>query len=457
MQEKNRIYFGTDGIRARANTSLMTASLALKVGMAAGAYFKRGNHRHHVVIGKDTRLSGYTIESALASGFLSMGMHVYLVGPLPTPAISMLVRSMRCDVGVMISASHNTYEDNGIKLFGPDGGKLSDKTELDIENLMQSKIDQHLVDAANLGRARRIDDAAGRYMEYVKRTLKNDMRLDGLKVVIDCANGAAYKVAPRVLWELGAEVITIGVNPDGTNINKNCGSTFPSNMASKVVEHSADIGIALDGDADRCIFSNEKGKILDGDQILALITKRWKDSGKLSRNGIVGTVMSNLGLETFLSNIGVELVRAPVGDRYVLSAMKEHKYNIGGEQSGHIILGNDVAMGDGLLVALEILSSLKESSEKLSVIGSCFKPVPQVTKNIDIPKGMDGKDILNYLEPELSKIAQQLGKSGRFMVRPSGTEPKIRIMAESNDKKILKNVLSKVFVAINKTIKEKRI
>ena len=455
MNEKDRIYFGTDGIRGRANTSLMTASLALKVGMAAGAFFKRGNHRHHVVIGKDTRLSGYTLESALASGFLSMGMHVYLVGPLPTPAISMLVRSMRCDVGVMISASHNTYEDNGIKLFGPDGGKLSDATELEIEKLMQSRIEKHLVDASKLGRARRIDDAAGRYMEYVKGTLKNDMRLDGLKVVIDCANGAAYKVAPRVLWELGAEVITTGVNPNGENINEECGSTFPSNVAQKVIEHSADIGIALDGDADRCIFSDEKGEILDGDQIIALITKRWKDSGKLSGNGIVGTVMSNFGLESFLSNIGVDLVRAPVGDRYILSAMKEYNYNIGGEQSGHIILGKDVAVGDGLLASLEILSSLKESKEKLSVLGSCFKPIPQIIKNIDLPKGLDGRDILNYLEPELSKIAKQLGSSGRFMVRPSGTEPKIRIMAESKNKKILNTVLSEAFLAIDKTIKEK--
>src|SRR5690242_12317730 len=347
-----RRYFGTDGIRGRANGAI-TAELALKVGQATGLVFLRGDHRHRVVIGKDTRLSGYMIETALVAGFTSVGMDVLLLGPMPTPAVAMLVRSMRADLGVMISASHNLYDDNGIKLFGPDGYKLSDAVEQEIETLIDSDISKRLAASAMLGRAKRIDGVHDRYIEFAKRTLPKNLSLDGLRVVVDSANGAAYRVAPAALWELGAEVISIGAEPDGFNINKDCGSTEPAALAAKVREMRADIGIALDGDADRVVIVDERGRVVDGDQLLAVIAESWKDDGRLAKSGVVSTVMSNLGLEKFLGSLGLELIRTPVGDRYVLEHMREHGYNLGGEPSGHIILSDYTTTGDGFVAALD--------------------------------------------------------------------------------------------------------
>ena len=374
MSKIKRKYFGTDGIRGRANTLPMTGEIALKVGMAAGEYFTRGRHKHNVVIGKDTRLSGYLIEPSLTAGFISMGMNVFLVGPMPTPAISMLTRSMRCDVGVMISASHNSYEDNGIKLFNPNGSKLNDKNELEIEKLIDDdkKLKKNLVDSKKLGRAKRIEDAAGRYLEFVKSTFPNNQSLNKLKIVIDCANGAAYQVAPRALWELGADVIPIGCNPDGTNINFKCGSTYPKLMAETVKKHGAHIGIALDGDADRCIICDENGNFIDGDKLIGIIAKRYHKKELLTSDYIIGTQMSNLGLDFFLKEIGLKLFRSNVGDRYVVEAMRKYNSNLGGEQSGHIIIGKHGTTGDGLVASLQIIAEMVEQNIKASALFKNF-------------------------------------------------------------------------------------
>ncbi|OCC00511.1 phosphoglucosamine mutase, partial [Labrys sp. WJW] len=363
----SRKYFGTDGIRGLAN-SVITPELAMKVGMAAGLAFQRGDHRHRVVIGKDTRLSGYMIENALVTGFTAVGVDVMLLGPMPTPAVAMLTNSLRCDIGVMISASHNPYEDNGIKLFGPDGFKLSDETERAIEALIDTNLSSRLAGSRDLGRARRIDDVHARYIEFAKRTLPRGLRLDGLRVVLDCANGAAYKVAPEALWELGADVITIGVEPDGFNINRDVGSTAPRALAQKVRDLRGDIGIALDGDADRVLMVDEKGHVIDGDQLMAVVASDWKDEGKLTQPGIVATVMSNLGLERYLGGLGLQLERTAVGDRYVLERMRAQGYNVGGEQSGHIILSDFATTGDGLVAALQVLAVLKKADRPVSEV-----------------------------------------------------------------------------------------
>ncbi|MDC0033772.1 phosphoglucosamine mutase, partial [Alphaproteobacteria bacterium] len=377
-----RKLFGTDGIRGTANLGAMTAEIALKVGMAAGLLFTRGDYRHTVVIGKDTRLSGYMLEPALAAGFTGMGMDVIMVGPMPTPAVAMLTRSLRADLGVMISASHNPYQDNGIKLFGPDGYKLSDDTEAEIERMVESGVGNSLAEAGKIGRAKRLDDAEGRYIEFAKRTLPRGMRLDGLKIVVDCAHGAAYKVAPAALWELGADVVCIGVQPDGFNINSGCGSTDTDLMSRTVVAESADLGIALDGDGDRVLIADETGKLLDGDQLMALIADSWRRSGRLRGGGVVGTVMSNLGLEQFLRKIGLSLIRTQVGDRYVVEYMRAHDFNIGGEQSGHIILHDYNSTGDGLIAALEVLTSVVRAEKPASKVCSVFQPLPQLLRNV---------------------------------------------------------------------------
>src|SRR5690242_8470266 len=382
----SRKYFGTDGIRGRAN-GLITPELALKVGQAAGLVFQRGDHRHRVVIGKDTRLSGYMIEYALVAGFTSVGMDVLLLGPMPTPAVAMLTKSMRADLGVMFSASHNLFEDNGIKLFGPQGFKLSDDVEKQIEQLLDESIDKKLAQSASLGRARRIDGVHDRYIEFAKRTLPRSLDLEGMRVVVDCANGAAYKVAPAALWELGAEVISIGVEPNGFNINKECGSTDLAAVTAKVREVRADIGIALDGDADRVLIIDERGHLVDGDQLLAVIAESWKEDGRLQQNGIVATVMSNLGLERYLGSVGLELVRTPVGDRYVLEHMRTHGYNVGGEQSGHIILSDYTTTGDGFVAALQVLAVIRRQEKPVSQVCQRFEPLPQVLKNVRYKNG----------------------------------------------------------------------
>src|SRR5437016_1846709 len=382
----SRRYFGTDGIRGRAN-GLITPELALKVGQAAGLVFQRGDHRHRVVIGKDTRLSGYMIEYAMVAGFTSVGMDVLLVGPMPTPAVGMLTKSMRADLGVMISASHNLFEDNGIKLFGPQGFKLSDDVEKPTEQLMDQSLDRRLAQSASLGRARRTDGVHDRYIEFAKRTLPRDLSLDGLRVVVDCAHGAAYRVVPEALWELGADVIAIGVEPDGFNINKECGSTSPEALAKKVKEMRADIGIALDGDADRVILVDERGHIVDGDQLLAVIAESWKADGRLAQPGIVATVMSNLGLERYLDGIGLKLARTPVGDRYVLERMRKDGYNVGGEPSGHIIMSDFTTTGDGFVSALQVLAVVKKQNQKLSQVCHRFDPLPQILKNVRYRSG----------------------------------------------------------------------
>ncbi|MCX8232067.1 MAG: phosphoglucosamine mutase, partial [Alphaproteobacteria bacterium] len=377
-----RKYFGTDGIRGTANEDPMTAETALKIGMAAGREFYRGDHRHRVLIGKDTRLSGYMLEPALTAGFTSVGMDVILVGPMPTPAVAMLTRSLRADLGVMLSASHNPFEDNGVKLFGPDGFKLSDDDETRIEQRLEAGPD--LVKSERLGRAQRLEDAGGRYIEFIKRTYASERTLDSLKIVIDCANGAAYKVAPTVLWELGAEVIPIGVSPDGTNINERCGSTSPTALSEQVVAHGADIGIALDGDADRLVIADETGRVLDGDQVMAMIAQRWHKTGRLRGGAVVATVMSNLGLELFLRERGLELHRVKVGDRYVLEHMRANGLNLGGEQSGHIIISDHATTGDGLLAALQVLALVTDEGRPVSEVGRLFEPVPQLLKNIRV-------------------------------------------------------------------------
>ena len=413
---KVKKYFGTDGIRGRANSSKMNANLALKIGMASAKLFKRGKHKHFVLIGKDTRLSNYTIEPALTSGFLSMGMNVYLTGPLPTPGVASLVSSMRCDVGVMISASHNEYVDNGIKIFCPDGTKLSDDQEIELEKLIDnSKLP--LVKSENMGRAQRIDDAGGRYIEYLKSRMSSSLRLDGLKIVIDCANGAAYKVGPTILWELGAEVISLNVTPDGTNVNKNSGSTNPKNLISTVKRTKADLGIALDGDADRCVLVDDKGRIVNGDLILGIIATKWKDKNILKNNTVVGTNMSNSGLEKYLNKNNINFIRADVGDRNIIKEMKKNDFILGGEPSGHIILNNMSSSGDGLLASLEVLYTLKESKKKLSSFSNLFKPFPQIIQSFPINKNNSAEKILKILKPEILKLNKSFNSDNRLILR----------------------------------------
>jgi phosphoglucosamine mutase len=441
-----RKLFGTDGIRGTANVGSMTAEIALKVGMAAGKLFTRGDYRHTVVIGKDTRLSGYMLEPALAAGFTGMGMDVIMVGPMPTPAVAMLTRSLRADLGVMISASHNPYQDNGIKLFGPDGYKLSDDTETEIELMVDSGVGKSLADPSKIGRAKRLDDAEGRYIEFAKRTLPRGMRLDGLKIVIDCANGAAYKVAPAALWELGADVVRIGVQPDGFNINQGCGSTDTDLMCRTVVEEGADLGIALDGDADRVLISDETGKLLDGDQLMALIADAWRRSGRLRGGGIVGTVMSNLGLEQFLRTIGLSLIRTQVGDRYVVEHMRAHDFNIGGEQSGHIILHDYNSTGDGLIAALEVLTCIVRAEKPASEVGGIFEPLPQLLRNVRFSGAMPLE--LDPVKQAVKAGEARLGNTGRLLVRKSGTEPVIRVMAEGEDAALIAEVVGDICDAV---------
>lgn len=423
-------FFGTDGVRGTANKGNITPDIVLKIGQAAGVKFRSGNHQHRVLIGKDTRLSGYMIENALTAGLVSMGMDVILAGPVPTPAVAMLTKSMRADLGIMVSASHNLYQDNGIKLFGPGGFKLSDKIEKEIEELMQKDLSKYLAPSDKIGKATRIDDAGGRYIEYIKNTFPKGKTLDGLKIVIDCANGAAYKIGPTVLWELGAEVITLGVNPNGFNINDNCGSTHPELLCKEVVKNKADIGIALDGDADRLIIADNSGTIIDGDQLLAIIAEYWKKHKKLKGKGIVTTQMSNLGLEKHLHSLNLDLKRTPVGDRYVSQYMKEHGFNVGGEQSGHIILTDYSTTGDGLIAALQILAVIIESNNKANKTCRAFNALPQILKNVKISKDFDLDN--PELKQAIQHAEQQLGNNGRIFIRKSGTEPLVRIMVEGN-------------------------
>jgi len=441
-----RKYFGTDGIRGKANNGTLTAELALRVGQAAGLLFQRGEHRHRVLIGKDTRLSGYMIENALVAGFTSVGMDVLLTGPIPTPAVAMLTRSMRADLGVMISASHNAYDDNGIKLFGPDGFKLSDELEHAIEGLVDSDMGKQLAKSPDLGRAKRIDGVQDRYVEFAKRTLPKLLEFDGLRVVIDCANGAAYKVAPAALWELGAEVFSLGVEPDGFNINKECGSTAPTLLCRKVREMRADLGIALDGDADRVVIVDEKGHIVDGDQLLAVIAEHWKDDGRLTKPGIVATVMSNLGLERHLAELGLALVRTPVGDRYVLEAMREQGYNLGGEPSGHIIMSEHSTTGDGFVASLQVLAVVKKLNRPVSEVCHRFEPLPQVLKNVRYRNGQPLDDAA--VRSAIAQAQTRLDGHGRLVIRPSGTEPVIRVMGEGDDKHLVEELVDGIVAAL---------
>ncbi len=442
-----RRYFGTDGIRGRANSFPMTAEVAMKVGMAAGMSFQRGSHRHRVVIGKDTRLSGYMLENAMVAGFCAAGMDVFLLGPVPTPAVAMLSRSLRADLGVMISASHNSYQDNGIKLFGPDGYKLSDEIELRIESLIETDLAASLADSDTIGRAKRIDGVHDRYIEFAKRTLPRAMSLAGMRIVIDCANGAAYKVAPAALWELGAEVVTINAEPNGLNINHECGSTHPMSLSKKVHEVRADIGIALDGDADRMLIVDENGTIIDGDQIMALIAEAWHQNGRLAGGGVVATVMSNLGLERYLGDMGLSLHRTKVGDRYVVEHMRAHGFNVGGEQSGHIVLSDFATTGDGLVSALQVLACVKRAGKPASEVCRKFEPVPQVLKNVRFNGGkpLESDPVKAMIEDARSR----LGNNGRLVIRPSGTEPLIRVMAEADDRGLVETVVNDIVGAIS--------
>jgi phosphoglucosamine mutase len=425
----------------------MTAEVAMKVGMAAGMSFQRGSHRHRVVIGKDTRLSGYMLENAMVAGFCAAGMDVFLLGPVPTPAVAMLSRSLRADLGVMISASHNSYQDNGIKLFGPDGYKLSDEIELRIESLIETDLAASLADSDTIGRAKRIDGVHDRYIEFAKRTLPRAMSLAGMRIVIDCANGAAYKVAPAALWELGAEVVTINAEPNGLNINHECGSTHPMSLSKKVHEVRADIGIALDGDADRMLIVDENGTIIDGDQIMALIAEAWHQNGRLAGGGVVATVMSNLGLERFLGDMGLSLHRTKVGDRYVVEHMRAHGFNVGGEQSGHIVLSDFATTGDGLVSALQVLACVKRAGRPASEVCRKFEPVPQVLKNVRFNGGkpLESDPVKAMIEDARSR----LGNNGRLVIRPSGTEPLIRVMAEADDRGLVETVVNDIVGAIS--------
>ncbi len=440
-----RKYFGTDGIRGRANGTI-TPELALKVGQAAGLVFRNGEHRHRVLIGKDTRLSGYMIETALVAGFTSVGMDVLLTGPMPTPAVAMLTRSMRADLGVMISASHNPYDDNGIKLFGPDGYKLSDEIEKQIETLIDSDVSKQLAKSPALGRAKRIDGVQDRYIEFAKRTLARNLSLDGMRIAVDCANGAGYSVAPAALWELGAEVVAIGVEPDGFNINNECGSTAPDALSRKVREVRADIGIALDGDADRVVIIDELGHIVDGDQLLAVIAAAWQQDGQLAKSGVVATVMSNLGLERYLDTLGLKLARTAVGDRYVLEHMREHGYNLGGEASGHIILSDYATAGDGLVAALQVLAVVKKMGRPVSEVCHRFQPLPQVLRNVRYKTGKPLEDAKVRLA--IKNAEQRLIGQGRLVIRPSGTEPVIRVMGEGDDKSLVQDVVDGIVEAL---------
>jgi phosphoglucosamine mutase len=433
-----RKYFGTDGIRGTANVTI-TPELALKVGQAAGLLFHRGEHRHRVVIGKDTRLSGYMIESAMVAGFTSVGMDVLVLGPMPTPAVAMLTRSMRADLGVMISASHNPYDDNGIKIFGPNGFKLSDEVEQEVEHLIDAGLGKRLAKSALLGRAKRIDGVHDRYIEAAKRTLPRTIDFAGLRAVVDCANGAAYKVAPAALWELGAEVISIGVDPNGFNINRECGSVAPDTLCKKVREVRADIGIALDGDGDRVIICDEKGHLIDGGQLLAVVAEQWLSESRLSKPGIVSTVMANLGLERYLATLGLSLPRTAVGDRYVLEHMREHGYNVGGEPSGHIILSDYTTTGDGLLTALQVLAVVKQRGLPVSQVCHRFDPLPQVMRNVRYKTGKPLDDAGVQSAIELAE--RRLNGQGRLVIRPSGTEPVIRVMGEGDDKDLLEEIV----------------
>ncbi len=437
-----RRLFGTDGIRGRANVAPMNADTGLRLGQAAGLMFQRGAHRHRVVIGKDTRLSGYLLEPAITAGFIGAGVDVMLVGPLPTPAIAMLTRSLRADLGVMISASHNSYEDNGIKLFGPDGFKLSDAEEAEIEALMATDLSARLAPPSRLGRAARLDDAHGRYVEAAKATFPRGLRLDGLRIVIDCAHGAAYRVAPDVLWELGATIVKVGVAPDGFNINKGCGSTVPETLCSQVIEHGADLGIALDGDADRLLLADEKGALIDGDQILALIARSWTRTARLRGGGVVATVMSNLGLERSVAELGVQLHRTKVGDRYVVERMRERGINVGGEQSGHMILSDFATTGDGLVAALQVLAMLVEEGRPTSEVCRVFTPLPQRLRSVRF----SGFSPLGHarVRSAISAAEQVLIGSGRLLIRESGTEPVVRVMAEAEDEFLVCQVVDEI-------------
>ena len=440
-----RQYFGTDGIRGLTNTGVMTAAIAMKVGQAAGTHFLRGKHRHRVVIGKDTRLSGYMLENALVAGFTSVGMDVVLLGPMPTPGVALLTRELRADVGVMISASHNPYMDNGIKLFGPDGFKLSDADELAIEAMLA--VEQPLAPAAEIGRARRIDDARGRYIHAVKGSLPDDVRLDGLKIVVDCANGAAYQVAPSAVWELGAEVIAVGVNPNGININDNCGSTHLDLIKQTVVASGAHIGLALDGDADRLIVVDERGQTVDGDQLMALIGTQLAARGQLRGGGVVATVMSNLGLERYLQCLGLTLERTKVGDRHVLEKMKADGFNLGGEQSGHMILLDHATTGDGTIAALQVLAALVQSGKAASELLHLFDPVPQLLKNVRFSGGKPLDDA--RVQKVIAEAEAQLVGKGRLVIRPSGTEPVIRVMAEGDDAAVVEQIVDAICAAVS--------
>jgi phosphoglucosamine mutase len=445
-----RKLFGTDGIRGRANVEPMTAETALKVATAAAAQFRRGDHRHLVVIGKDTRLSGYLLEPALTAGFIGAGMDVTLVGPIPTPAVAMLTRSMRADLGVMISASHNPFEDNGIKLFGPDGYKLSDEVEKAIEDRIAQPTDDQLASPAKIGRARRLDDASGRYIEYAKNTFPKGLRLDGLKVVVDCANGAAYKVAPAVLWELGAEVITIGVAPDGLNINKGCGATSTDVMQQAVVAHGAHLGVSLDGDADRLIMADETGRQIDGDQLMAMIARDWSASGRLAQPAVVATVMSNLGMERFLGGLGIDLIRTAVGDRYVVETMRERGFNLGGEQSGHIVMSDYATTGDGLIAALQVLAVIQQSGRKSSEVFRVFEPMPQRLRSVRFTLAAGVASPLEQapVQKVIAAAEARLGKDGRLLIRKSGTEPVIRVMAEGEDAALIEALVGEICATI---------
>ena len=446
----SRRFFGTDGIRGLANRTPMTSEIALKVGMAAGRIFANGKQRIRVVIGKDTRLSGYMIESALLSGFTAVGANVFLLGPMPTPAVAMLTRSLRADLGVMISASHNRYHDNGIKLFDAEGYKLSDELESEIEKLILGDSEGLLADPDAIGRATRVESAQERYIEFAKRTLARELRLDGLRIVIDCANGAGYKVAPEALWELGAEVIKIGVEPNGHNINHECGSTAPEALVEKVRELRADIGLALDGDADRVVIVDEKGKIVDGDQLMAVIAESWSRSGKLVGGGVVATVMSNLGLERYLEGLGLSLTRTPVGDRYVVDHMRRHGYNVGGEQSGHIVLSDFTTTGDGLIAALQILAAVVSAGKPVSEICRRFEPLPQVLQNVRYADGIPLEN--ERVRAAIEEGKSRLGAAGRLVIRPSGTEPVIRVMAEGDDEKLVTDVVSEIVDAVRQAV-----
>ena len=435
-------YFGTDGIRARSNSEKLNGLTLMKLGMALGQYFKTGDHRHRVVIGKDTRLSGYMIEQAVTSGLLSMGMDVFLFGPIPTPAVAMLTKSMRADLGIMITASHNKFEDNGLKIFDKDGNKLSDETELKIEELMNSSLEKSLINSESIGRAKRLEDANARYVEFLKNTFPKSQRLDGLKIVMDCANGASYISAPLILWELGAEVIEIGNSPDGFNINENCGSTDTRLLSEKVIEEKADIGIALDGDGDRIIISDENGHIVDGDQILGLLSLDLKNRGQLLQNKVVGTSMTNKGLEKKFNDHGIELVRTDVGDRYVKERMIQENINIGGEQSGHIIMRDFTNTGDGMVVALQILSVLKSNKKNVSDLMNFFDPIPQKLINVQV----HSRDILENEKTNnfFSQIKEKVADQGRIIVRMSGTEPLLRVMVECETEKRLNEISDQV-------------